>query len=394
MKKLIIFVSILLVISIGILVALLYKNSDVLLSNGNVSEEKNIIEEKTKESTKEEKYLALGQETLETLTLDEKIGQLLLVRYPNDSNAAEIASSNSLGGYVLFEKDFKNKTVEQVQTMINNIQTACKIPLITAVDEEGGTVVRISSNKNLADSKFKSPRQLYTTGGFDLIKQDTINKSKLLSNLGINVNLAPVVDVTTDTSDYMYKRTLGEGVELTSEYAKTVIEASKDLGVSYTLKHFPGYGHNTDTHKASSIDSRSYDEIMNTAIPPFKAGIEAGADSVLISHNIIENIDKENPASISKGVHELLRNNLNFKGIIITDDLAMSAVSEIEDVYVKAVLAGNNLIITSDYEASINAIKNAVINGQITEEQIDELVQRTLAWKHYKGLIKEDEDML
>ena len=133
---------------------------------------------------------------------------------------------------------------------------------------------------------------------------------------------------------------------------------------------------------------------MNTAIPPFKAGIEAGADSVLISHNIIENIDKENPASISKSVHELLRNNLNFKGIIITDDLAMSAVSEIEDVYVKAVLAGNNLIITSDYEASINAIKNAVINGQITEEQIDELVQRTLAWKHYKGLIKEDEDML
>lgn len=387
MKKLIIFVSILLVIAVGILIALLYNNSDILSNNEN---EVNIVEEKVKEPTVEEKYLALGEKTLKTLTIDEKIGQLLLVRYPSDNNAVEIASNNCLGGYVLFEKDFKNKTKEQVQTMINNVQSSCKIPLITAVDEEGGTVVRVSSNAKLAESKFKSPRQLYTTGGFELIKQDTINKSNLLSSLGINVNLAPVVDVTTDTSDYMYKRALGEGVELTSEYAQTVIEASKGLGVSYTLKHFPGYGHNTDTHKAGSLDTRSYDEIMNNAIPPFKAGIEAGADSVLISHNIIECIDQENPASISKDVHDLLRNNLDFKGIIITDDLAMSAVSKIENIYVKAVLAGNNLIITSDYNASINEIKNAVENGQITEEQIDELVQRTLAWKHYKGLLNEE----
>ena len=201
------------------------------------------------------------------------------------------------------------------------------------------------------------------------------------------MNLAPVVDVS-DSSDYMYERTLKQNVELTEEFAKTVIEASKDSGVSYTLKHFPGYGHNSDTHKNSSNDTRTYDEIINKAVPPFKAGIEAGAEAILISHNIIECMDNENPASISKAVHELLRNDLNFKGIIITDDIAMSAVSNIENVYVKAVSSGNNLIITSDCQTAIKQIKDAIENGALTEEQIDDLVEKTITWKYYKGLIE------
>ena len=380
MKK-VIFIIIFLIIILSVFAALLYTNT-INLFNDEVATtptEQNIVE--VKEPTKEEIAMEEAKEMLETLTIDEKIGQLLLVRYGSDSNSAQLASDNCFGGYVLFEKDFKNKTVEQVQTMISNIQNECKIPLLMAVDEEGGTVVRISSNANLATSKFKSSMQLYNEGGLDLIKQDTINKSQLLSKLGINLNLAPVVDVSTNSSDYMYKRTLGQGVELTSEYAKTVIETSKDTGVYYTLKHFPGYGNNKDTHKTSSLDTRSYDEIMNTAIPPFKAGIEAGAQAVLISHNIVQSIDSENPASISKKVHDILRNDLNFKELIITDDLAMNAVSGIENVYTKAVMAGNNLIITSDYQASINNIKNAVTNGTITEEQIDAIVVKNLAWK-------------
>ncbi len=389
MKKYIVLTTILLVTAIGVLGALVYQNQDILFkSEENGTNQTVIVVAEKKEPTKEEKYLALGKEQLEKLTLDEKIGQLFLVRYPNDSNAAQIASDNCLGGYVLFEKDFKNKTTEQVQEMINKVQNNCKIPLITAVDEEGGTVIRISSNKNLASEKFKSPRELYTSGGLEAIKQDTKAKAELLSNLGINLNLAPVIDVSTNANDYMYKRTLGEGVELTSEYAKTVIEASKECeGVSFTLKHFPGYGNNKDTHKQQSIDKRTYEEIQNTAIPPFKAGIEAGAESILISHNIIECIDEENPASISPKVHEMLRNDLEFKGVIITDDLAMSAVSNIENVYVKALLAGNNLIITSDYATSINAIKQGLADWTINEAMIDEAVTRTLAWKCYKGLI-------
>ena len=227
MKK-VIFIIIFLIIILSVFAALVYTNT-INLFNDEVATtptEENIVE--VKEPTKEEIAMEEAKEMLETLTLDEKIGQLLLVRYGSDSNSAQLARDNCFGGYVLFEKDFKNKTVEQVQTMISNIQNECKIPLLMSVDEEGGTVVRISSNANLAASKFKSPMQLYNEGGLDLIKQDTINKSQLLSKLGINLNLAPVVDVSTNSSDYMYKRTLGQGVELTSEYAKTVIETSKD----------------------------------------------------------------------------------------------------------------------------------------------------------------------
>lgn len=338
-----------------------------------------------KEPTAEEVAYKKAEAYLNQMTLDEKIGQLFLVRFPTE-NASKIVSENYFGGYLLFGRDFKDKTKEQVIAMIDEVQKNSKTPLITAVDEEGGTVVRISSNKNLANEKFKSPSQLYNEGGFELIRQDTIDKSNLLKELGINLNLAPVVDIS-DPSDYMYERTLKQGVDLTKEFAKTVIEASKDTGVSYALKHFPGYGHNDDTHKSESSDTRTYDEIINQAVPPFEEGIKAGTEAILISHNKIECMDGDNPASISKTVHDFLRDTLHYNGIIITDDLSMGAVANVEDVYIKAVNSGNNLIITSDYQTAIKQVKDAIEDGKITEEQLDELVVKTLAWKYYKNLM-------
>ncbi len=331
-------------------------------------------------------YYILAYKQLEKMSLDEKIAQILLVRYP-DSNAKDILEKNQFAGYVFFEKDFKDKTKKEVQDEIKNLQLVAKVPILTAVDEEGGKVVRISSNKNLVDEKFKSPRELYTTGGFDLIKKDTIEKSAILKNLGINLNLAPVVDVSTNSNDYIYERTLGENTDLTAEYAKTVIEASKKTGVSYTLKHFPGYGNNSDTHQGSSTDNRTYDEIEKNDLPPFKAGIEQDAEAVLVSHNTVTNIDSNNPASLSPSVHNLLRNNMKFTGIIMTDDLDMGATSSIDNKTVKAVLAGNDLIITTDYEESINEIKKAIDDKTVSENLIDKLAFRVLAWKYYKGLM-------
>lgn len=335
-------------------------------------------------------YYTLAYNKLKTLSLDEKIGQIFLVRYP-DTNAKELLKKYNFAGYVFFEKDFRNKSEVEVQTMMKELQSIATIPILTATDEEGGSVVRVSSNPNLVSSKFKSSQELYASGGFDLIKEDTITKSKILNNLGINLNLAPVVDVSTNPSDYMYQRSLGQGTELTSTYAKTVISASKNTGVSYTLKHFPGYGNNADTHTGSSTDSRSYDDILNNDIPPFEAGINEGAEAVLVSHNIVTSIDSSNPASLSPSVHNLLRNNLGFTGIIITDDLDMAAVSNIDDVTLKAVLAGNDLIITTDYEESINSVKRALANGTISESYIDKLAFRVIAWKYYKGLMFENQ---
>ncbi len=333
-------------------------------------------------------YYLLAKNKLDELSLDEKIGQILLVRYYD--NALNDLNKYNFGGFVFFAKDFKNKTKDEVISMINKLQEKSKIPLLTAVDEEGGNVVRVSSNPNLRSEPFKSPSQLYEEGGIDLIKQDTKEKSDLLKSLGLNVNLAPVVDVSTSPDDYMYQRSLQKDTNITSEYAKAVIEASKNTGVSYTLKHFPGYGNNADTHQSKVTDSRSLEDIKTTDLPPFIAGINAKAEAILVSHNIVSSIDPSNPASLSVGVHNLLRDDLKFTGIIMTDDISMGALTDLENTTVNAILAGNDLIITTDYEKSINEIKTALNENKISEAQIDKLAFRVLAWKYYKGLMIEN----
>lgn len=332
------------------------------------------------------KYYKLAKSKLDELTLDEKIGQLLLVRYPNDNQIEDLKKYN-LSGFVFFEKDFRNKTKSQVKQMISDLQKNAKIPLLTAVDEEGGSVVRVSSNPALVSEAFKSPKELYDVGGFEEIKKDTIQKSDILSNLGLNVNLAPVVDVSTNPSDYIYNRSLGEDTTLTSEYAKTVIDASKDTKVSYTLKHFPGYGNNIDSHNILVSDTRSLDDLKQNDLPPFKAGIDAGAEAVLVNHNVIINMDASNPASLSPTVHNVLRNDLGFTGIIMTDNLDMNSLNGIDNINVKALLAGNDLIITTDYQTAIDDIKKGIEDGDITEDTIDKAAFRVLAWKYYKGIM-------
>ncbi len=335
-------------------------------------------------------YYTLARNKLQSLSLDEKIGQLFLVRYPDtNTKAINDLQKYHLAGYVFYEKDFKDKNKDQVVNMISDLQDIAKIPILTAVDEEGGSVVRVSSNPNLAKSKFLSPSQLYKDGGFDLIRQDTLEKSSLLASLGLNVNLAPVVDVSTSEDDYMYNRALQENTELTSKYSETVIKASKENTVSYTLKHFPGYGNNADTHTGTSVDSRSYDDIRKNDLPPFQAGIDAGAEAVLVSHNIVNEIDPDNPASLSSNVHNLLRNDLGFTGIIMTDDLDMGATSKIENKITKAILAGNDLLMVTNYEAGIQEVKDAIEDGTLSENTIDRIAFRILAWKYSKGLMIE-----
>ncbi len=331
-------------------------------------------------------YYKKAYQKLKKMSQNEKISQILLVRYPEE-NQTEIIKKYQFGGYLFFAKDFKDKTKEDVIKMIADSNKVSKIPILTAVDEEGGIVVRVSRNKNLRSEAFSSPSELYKSGGFEKIKEDTIEKSNLLKSLGINLNLAPVVDVSTSPSDYMYKRSLQEDAKTTAKFSSIVIETSKESGVSYTLKHFPGYGNNIDTHSGSSIDTRTKEEIENNDILPFKSGIKNKAEAILFSHNIVTSMDKNNPASLSKTLHDYLRNDLNFSGVIITDDLDMGAVNNIENKNVISLLAGNDLLISTDYEESIKEIRNAIDNNTLDQETLDEHVLRVLAWKYYKKLL-------
>lgn len=332
-------------------------------------------------------YYEMAKEKLDTMTLDEKIGQLLLVRVP-DGDAVAATKKYNFGGYVLFERDFKGKSKDEINKEIKSYQDASRIPMLIATDEEGGSVVRASSNTKLREKPFLSSQELYKDGGLDSIEKDTIEKSKFLSSLGVNVNLAPVVDVVTDKDAYMFKRSLGEGTEKTSLFAETVIKTSKGEDVSYVLKHFPGYGNNTDTHVGSSVDTRTKEEIMETDIPPFRSGIKAMAEAVLVSHNVVQDIEADVPASLSKKVNDVLRDELAFSGVVITDDLDMVATKkdDITNIYLSAIKAGNDMMIVTDYDAAFDEVKAAVEDNTLDPEIVDKAALRVLAWKYYKIL--------
>ena len=157
------------------------------------------------------------------------------------------------------------------------------------------------------------------------------------------------------------------------------------------MKHFPGYGSNGDTHTCIVRDYRDYDSFVNGDFLPFIEGINQGADCVLVSHNIVECIDSEMPASLSGKVIGILRNDLEFDGVIITDDLMMDGVSDYfseGESAVMAIIAGNDMILSTDYSLQYESVLAAVYDGRITEERIDESVTRILLWKYELGLIK------
>ena len=336
-----------------------------------------------------------------SMTLEEKVGQLLIAHHSN--TATDAITKYHVSGFTYFEADFLNKSEEAVKKMIADEQAASKIPLITAVDEEGGRVVRISSTTGLVANElskypdlfytnvnnknaWKLSRDLYAEGGFSLIETETKVKSGVLNRLGLNVNFAPVVDMAIEGA-YISDRVIGLDATGTAQYAKTVLNASKGTNVSYTLKHFPGYGNNADTHSSSSVDNKTLEELMNNDIIPFKTGIDNGAEAIMVSHNTVAAVDIDNPASLSRGIHTLLTNDLHFTGIIITDALDMGALNTVEQKYVKAIQAGNHQILVQDYAAAHKEIMDAINDGTLNENQISKLVFRVLAWKYYKGLI-------
>lgn len=325
-----------------------------------------------------------AKEIVEAMSLEETIGQIYMVHHSTDS--LEDVGTYHLGGFIFFGSDFRNKTKEAVLNMIDKLNDNSKISLLLAVDEEGGIVTRISSNPNLASERFKSPKELYKEGGFDLIRDDTIKKNVILEGLHLNINLAPVLDISNDSKDYIYSRSIGLSPELTGVFAQTVIDASKDSKISYVMKHYPGYGKNSDTHKSRSLDTRSMEEIESDLIP-FSKGIQSGGEAIMISHNIVETLDSNNPASISINNHNYLRNTLGFRGMVITDALNMGATEGIENMGIKSLVSGNDILVTKNYKEDIKNILEGVSRGQVSSKYIRALAIKVIEWKISKGLI-------
>ena len=327
------------------------------------------------------------EEELSAMTLEQKVGQLFMVRNNGGGGLKETVSKTNAGGAILFAKDFEGKTAAKVRKMTDGLQAASDGRLIIAVDEEGGTVVRVSSNTKLRKTKFLSPQKLYKKGGFDLIKYDTKEKCRLLDSLGINMNMAPVADVCTSSSGFMYYRSFGKGAKETAKYVSAVVTTMKDTPVASCVKHFPGYGNSKkDTHKGLDVNQKSLDKLKASDLVPFEAAIRDGVDSILLTHTIVNAIDPDHPASLSPDVVKMIRVEMGFDGLLITDGLEMGAVIKYSGdsgkVCVMAVNAGIDILCApknpvSDYKAVLKAAQS----GEISEERINESVRRILRFK-------------
>lgn len=352
-----------------------------------VQAEKEVQVEKTETTieTSEVEENKVIEDRLATMTLEEKVGQLFWARVPSDHQIEDLKSYH-LSGYILFGRDFEGRSIEDIKALTKGYQAAAKIPLLIGSDEEGGTVTRISS---ILETPFQSPMALYQQGGMEAVLSDTKQKAELLKSVGINAGLFPVADLARDQSAFIYDRTIGQDAQITASYVQQVVEELKKSKVGSTLKHFPGYGDNGDSHTAIIQDNRSLDELRQADFLPFQAGIDAGADSVLVSHNILSKIDTV-PSSISPKITDLLRKELHFKGVIMTDDFDMAGLADFvsqEEAAFQVIVAGNDLILGSSYQTQIPYLLKKISSGELTEERIDESVRRVLTWKYDLGLL-------
>lgn len=320
----------------------------------------------------------------------QKVGQLFFARCP-ETDAAGFVTQYQPAGLILFGRDFEGRTPETLRAFLAECQSAAGLPLLVGVDEEGGTVTRISGRDAFRAEKFRSPQAVFAAGGWEEIARDTSEKDSLLRSLGINVNFAPVADVSTDPSDFIYARAFGQGAEQTAQYVSAVVRQMSDDSIGSVLKHFPGYGNNTDTHTGAVFDERPMEAFREQDFIPFAAAIQAGADAVLVSHNVVLCMDDERPASLSPAVIKLLREDLGFDGAAVTDDMGMGAVGQYTDAATAAVMAvnaGNDLIISSDLPNQYQAVLSAVESGEIPAERLNEAVYRVLRWKRNIGIWK------
>ncbi len=327
---------------------------------------------------------------MKNMTLDEKIGQLFIVRCPREDAASDIAKYH-LGGYTLYAVDFEGQTPESVKETLSEYQRNAKVPMFIAVDEEGGGVVRASKYPEFRAEPFASPQNIYKSSGMDGLIADTAEKCDFLRELGMNLNYAPVCDLAFDPQNYIHHRTMGLDAEQSGECIAQIVREMCRKSFGCSLKHFPGYGDNVDTHTGMARDSvRTVNDFRARDYLPFARGIEAGAGMVMVAHIIIGCLDKELPASLSPRVHEILRNELKFDGVIVTDSLDMGAITDFtggSEAAVAALLAGNDLLCCSSYKNQIPALKKAVDDGVVTENRINESVARILKLKEKLGII-------
>lgn len=366
-------------------------NTNVDNNQEDANQEENTNEEEGQEEDNQNKnkdleiYIGTPEENaeqmLEDLNLEEKISQMIMA----------IASSaddlkQDVGGYTILYDS--NNLAEDIE----NSQSSNSIPAIYSSDDEGGEVQRVTDGEKSQRYYGKKAEEDGLESAQEELISDYKERAQTILESGINMNLAPVADLSSDNS-YMgqYERSFGPDFDITSSLLEKAVQVYEEKGLISCLKHFPGYGNGQNTHEPQQYHLTANKSRVNRYIDVFKKGIEAGAPAILRSHLYYDAIDSENPAILSKEVGNIIRNDLNFDGVVITDALNMQTITkyytDVAELAVKCVEAGNDMLMTDKVDESIQAIKQAVNSGRIDEATIDESVRRILTMKFEYGVM-------
>lgn len=349
--------------------------------------------------TTEDAVSELVDKTMAEMSLHDKVCQMMFVTPEgltgtDDVMVAGDATKQALqaypvGGIIYFANNFDN--VDQTRDMISNTQSYSKIGLFIATDEEGGRVNRIMDTLG---TTYIGPMYDYKDDGPDAAFENAKTIASDMSALGFNLDFAPVADVWSNPDNTVIgDRAYSDDYAQAAELVGSAVKGFQDGGVICTLKHFPGHGDTAeDSHYSSAYVNRTKAQIMADEMQPFRTGIDAGAELVMVGHLIVPDID-ELPSTLSyKIATEMLRGDMEFDGVAITDSMEMESIADnygVADSAVMAVQAGMDMLLQpADLAAAVNAIVTAVQNGDITEPRIDESVRRILTLKAERGLLE------
>ena len=366
--------------------------------SGTTTEEQTADSQETTEVTEEEKP-SLVDETLAGMTLHEKVCQMMFVT-PEEltgedgvtvaGDATRQALENyPVGGIVYFAKNLESQ--DQVKEMIDNSQKYSSIGLFVATDEEGGVVNRLMDT---VGTTYIGSMYYYKDDGDETAYENAYTIANDMSALGFNLDFAPVADVWSNPDNTVIgERAYSDDYAQAAELVGNAVKGFNDGGVMCTLKHFPGHGDTAeDSHYSSAYVHRTKEEIMADEMQPFRSGIEAGAEFVMVGHLSVPDID-EVPATLSyKIATGILRDELKFEGVAITDSFEMESIADnysVDDAVVMSVKAGMDMILQpKDMASAVNSIEQAVADGELSEDRIDESVRRILTLKESRGLLK------
>lgn len=351
------------------------------------------------EETSDDLFVYAG--AISNMSLEEKVAQLFIITPEALTGVDSVTMAGDytrssfnnypVGGIVYFENNIQSES--QLYEMASAMQLISmeriQLPVFLCTDEEGGSVNRITG-RGVADVPYiPSMYEIGTMGDPKEAYNIGFTIGSYLKRMGINVDFAPVADIYSNPENTVIgTRSFGGSPELVSEMVGNEVLGMKSVNMKATLKHFPGHGDTAaDSHSGMAMSYKTLDELRMFELRPFKAGIEAGTDFIMLGHITFPNIINDGiPASLSKWcVTDLLRNELGYEGIIITDALNMGAVSNYYssgDAAIMAIRAGvDMLLMPADFYSAYNAIVLAVQTGEISEERIDESLERILRVK-------------